>query len=203
MEGFEKKANLNEGAGFILASGSPRRKELLRELVEEFVVLPSHAEEISSHPDGPVALVRENARIKGSDVARQYPDHWVLGADTLVWVDDRVLGKPKDMEEAMDMLRSLAGRTHSVSTGLFLSLLSGDFEETRVDTSQVSFKAFDDSVIKAYFSEVDPLDKAGGYAIQTRPDLIIDTFAGSRSNVIGLPLELMKGWLREVQVLQS
>ena len=203
MEGFEKKANPNEGTGFILASGSPRRKELLGELIEGFAVLPSHAEEISFHPDGPLALVQENARLKGTDVARQYPDHWVLGADTLVWVDDQVLGKPKDMEEAMDMLRGLSGRTHSVSTGLCLSLLSGDFEETRVDTSQVSFKAFDDSLINAYFSEVDPLDKAGGYAIQTRPDLIIEEFAGSRSNVIGLPLELMKAWLREVQVIQS
>ena len=200
MEGFEKKANPNECAGFILASGSPRRKELLRELVEEFVVLPSHAEEISSHPDGPVALVRENARIKGSDVARQYPDHWVLGADTLVWVDDRVLGKPKDMEEAMDMLRSLAGRTHSVSTGLFLSLLSRGYEEVKVDTSDVTFKAFDESVIKAYFSEVDPLDKAGGYAIQTRSDLIIERFEGSHSNVIGLPLELLGSWLTDLGI---
>jgi len=200
MEGFEKKANPNEGAGFILASGSPRRKELLGELIEEFVVLPSHAEEISSHPDGPVALVLENARIKGSDVARQYSDHWVLGADTLVWVDDRVLGKPKDMEEAKDMLRSLAGRTHSVSTGLYLSLLSGDVEETRVETSEVTFRAFDDSVIEAYFGEVDPLDKAGGYAIQTRPDLIVDTFAGSRSNVIGLPLELLGSWLTDLGI---
>lgn len=203
MEGFEKKANPNEGAGFILASGSPRRKELLSELIEDFVVLPSHAEEISCHPDGPLALVMENARLKGADVARQYPDHWVLGADTLVWVDDRVLGKPKDMKEAMDMLRCLAGRTHSVSTGLFLSLLSRDYEEAKVDTSQVTFQSFDDSVIEAYFGEVDPLDKAGGYAIQTRSDLIIERFEGSHSNVIGLPLELLGSWLREVQVLQS
>ena len=200
MEGFEKKANPNEGTGFILASGSPRRKELLGELIEEFIVLPSHAEEISCHPDGPLALVQENARLKGADVARQYPDHWVLGADTLVWVDDRVLGKPKDMEEAEDMLRGLAGRTHSVSTGLCLSLLSGEYEETKVDTSQVTFQAFDDSVIKAYFGEVDPLDKAGGYAIQTRPDLIVDTFAGSRSNVIGLPLELLGSWLTDLGI---
>ena len=200
MEGFEKKANPNECAGFILASGSPRRKELLGELIEEFVVLPSHAEEISFHPDGPLALVQENARLKGAGVARQYPDHWVLGADTLVWVDDRVLGKPKDMEEAVDMLRSLAGRTHSVSTGLCLSLLSGDFEETRVDTSQVTFQSFDDSVIEAYFGEVDPLDKAGGYAIQTRSDLIIERFEGSHSNVIGLPLELLGSWLTDLGI---
>ncbi len=200
MEGFEKKANPNEGAGFILASGSPRRKELLRELIEEFVVLPSHAEEISSHPDGPLALVMENARLKGSAVARKYPDRWVLGADTLVWLEDEILGKPKDMEEAMAMLRSLAGRTHSVSTGLCLSLLSGDFEETRVDTSQVTFQSFDDSVIEAYFGEVDPLDKAGGYAIQTRSDLIIERFEGSHSNVIGLPLELLGSWLTDLGI---
>ena len=98
------------------------------------------------------------------------------------------------------MLRSLAGRTHSVSTGLCLSLLSGDFEETRVDTSQVTFQSFDDSVIEAYFGEVDPLDKAGGYAIQTRSDLIIERFEGSHSNVIGLPLELLGSWLTDLGI---
>ena len=201
MEGFEKKANPNGGAGFILGSSSPRRKELLRELIDDFQVIPFDAEEIAFHPDGPLDLVMENARLKGSGVARQYPDHWVLGADTLVWVDDQILGKPKDMEEAEGMLRNLSGRTHSVSTGLFLSLLSENYEDTRVDTSQVTFKAFDDSLIKAYFSVVNPLDKAGGYAIQTRPDLIIDKFTGSHSNVIGLPLELLSSWLDEVGIV--
>ena len=200
MQGFEKKANPNEDAGFILASGSPRRKELLGELVREFTVLPSDAEEIVFHPDGPLDLVMENARLKGSAVAWKYPDRWVLGADTLVWVDDDVLGKPKDMEEAVEMLRNLAGRTHSVSTGLYLSRLCAEYEETRVETSEVTFRAFDDSVIETYFGEVDPLDKAGGYAIQTRPDLIIDKFAGSHSNVIGLPLELLGSWLTELGI---
>ena len=104
------------------------------------------------------------------------------------------------MEQAVEMLRMLSGGTHSVSTGLSLSLLSRGYEEVKVDTSQVTFKAFDDSVIKAYFSEVDPLDKAGGYAIQTRSDLIIDKFAGSHSNVIGLPLELLGSWLAELGI---
>ena len=200
MEDLEKKANPNTSECFILASASPRRKELLGELIDSFEVLPSKAEEIRTHPDGPLALVQENARLKGATVASHYPDRWVLGADTLVWVDDEVLGKPKDMEEARTMLRGLAGRTHSVSTGLCLSLLSGDFEETRVETSEVTFRAFDESVIEAYFGEVDPLDKAGGYAIQTRPDLIIDEFAGSHSNVIGLPLELLGSWLAELGI---
>ena len=201
MEGFEKKANPNEGTGFILGSGSPRRKELLSELIDDFQVIPSDAEEIAFHPDGPLDLVMENARLKGSAVAWKYPDRWVLGADTLVWVDDDVLGKPKDMEEATNMLRGLAGRTHSVSTGLYLSRLCAEYEETRVETSEVTFRAFDDSVIETYFGEVDPLDKAGGYAIQTRPDLIIDKFTGSQSNVIGLPLELLGSWLDEVGIV--
>ena len=200
MEDLEKKANPNTSECFILASASPRRKELLGELIELFEVIPSNAEEIRTHPDGPLALVQENARIKGAAVASQYPDRWVLGADTLVWMEDEVLGKPKDMEEARTMLRGLAGRTHSVSTGLCLSFLSGDFEETRVETSEVTFRAFDESVIEAYFGEVDPLDKAGGYAIQTRPDLIIDDFTGSHSNVIGLPLELLGSWLTELGI---
>ena len=200
MQGFEKKANPNEDAGFILASGSPRRKELLGELVREFTVLPSDAEEIVFHPDGPLDLVMENARLKGSAVAWKYPDRWVLGADTLVWVDDDVLGKPKDMEEAVEMLRNLAGRTHSVSTGLYLSRLCAEYEETRVETSEVTFRAFDDSVIETYFGEVDPLDKAGGYAIQTRSDLIIERFEGSHSNVIGLPLELLGSWLNDLGI---
>ena len=200
MQGFEKKANPKEEAGFILGSGSPRRKELLGDLLQDFAVLPSDAEEIASHPAGPLALVMENARIKGSAVARKYPDRWVLGADTLVWIDDDVLGKPKDMEEAVEMLRNLAGRTHSVSTGLCLSLLGSEYEETRVETSEVTFRAFDDSVIEAYFEEVDPLDKAGGYAIQTRPDLIIERFEGSHSNVIGLPLELLGSWLTDLGI---
>jgi septum formation protein len=200
MQSFEKKANPNEGVGFILASGSPRRKELLGELVKDFTVLPSETEEIFTHPNGPLALVQENARLKGAAVASQYPERWVLGADTLVWIDDEILGKPKDIGEAKTMLRSLSGRTHSVSTGLSLSLLSQGYEETRVETSEVTFRAFDDSVIEVYFGEVDPLDKAGGYAIQTRPDLIIDDFTGSHSNVIGLPLELFGSWLTELGI---
>ena len=200
MQGFEKKANPKEEAGFILGSGSPRRKELLGDLLQDFAVLPSDAEEIASHLAGPLALVMENARIKGSAVARKYPDRWVLGADTLVWLDDRILGKPRDLEEARGMLRGLSGRTHSVSTGLCLLCLSQSYEDTRVETSEVTFKAFDDSVIEAYFEEVDPLDKAGGYAIQTRPDLIIERFEGSHSNVIGLPLELLGSWLTDLGI---
>ena len=108
---------------------------------------------------------------------------------------------PRTWRKRRACLEIFSGRTHSVSTGLFLSLLSENCQETRVDTSQVTFKPLDDSLIKAYFSLVNPLDKAGGYAIQTRPDLIIDKFTGSHSNVIGLPLELLGSWLDEVGIV--
>ena len=98
------------------------------------------------------------------------------------------------------MLRLLSGRTHSVRTGICLAHKDSAYEEARVETSKVTFRMITDATIDAYFAEVDPLDKAGAYAIQTRPDLIIDRFSGSRSNVIGLPLEMLADWLREVEV---
>jgi septum formation protein len=127
--------------------------------------------------------------------------HWVLGADTLVALEERVLGKPKSIGEATEMLQFLSGQTHQVSTGLCLINRTLDYEETRVETSQVTFKEINDSTIAEYFKEVNPLDKAGSYAIQTRPDLIIKKFEGSHSNVIGLPLELLEGWLRGKDII--
>ena len=97
----KEKANPKEGPSFILASGSPRRKDLLGDLLSEFSVQLSSAVELESHPGGPLALVRENARMKASEVADGYPQSWVLGADTLVWLEDRIYGKPKNMEEAI------------------------------------------------------------------------------------------------------
>ena len=99
------------------------------------------------------------------------------------------------------MLQFLSGQTHQVSTGLCLINKTLDYEETRVETSQVTFKEINDSTITEYFKEVNPLDKAGGYAIQIRPDLIVEKFEGSRSNVIGLPLGLLEVWLREIDII--
>lgn len=202
----EEKANPKQregaggGASFTLASGSPRRRELLAELLDDYEVLPTDAEELEAHPGGPLALVMENARLKARAVAELRPESWVLGADTLVALGDETFGKPADAEEAAVMLRRLSGKTHEVSTGLCLTRKAAGYEEARVTTSRVTFKELDAGTIAAYFGEVNPLDKAGAYAIQTRPDLIVESFVGSRSNVIGLPLEDLGAWLAEVGV---
>jgi septum formation protein len=197
----DQKANPKEYASFILASGSPRRHELLVDLVQAFDVITTETEELVSHNDGPAALVMENARRKAQPVAELHTGAWVLGADTIVSIGDEILGKPADLDEAASMLRLLSGKTHSVRTGLCLARKDSAYEGTRVETSKVTFRSLTDATIDAYFAEVDPLDKAGAYAIQTRSDLIIDRFSGSRSNVIGLPLEMLGDWLREVGIL--
>ena len=201
MQNFVEKANKKGSFPFILGSGSPRRRELLGQIMSDYSVEVSDAEEIFSHPEGTLALVMENARIKASSVAQSNLQHWVLGADTLVALEERVFGKPKSVGEATEMLQFLSGQTHQVSTGLCLINKTLDYEETRVETSQVTFKEINDSTITEYFKEVNPLDKAGGYAIQIRPDLIVEKFEGSRSNVIGLPLGLLEGWLREIDII--
>ena len=200
MQKFSQKANTKEEAVFILGSGSPRRRELLKEIMDDFKVVVSDAVEIKFHPDGPLSLVQENARLKAEAVAQSHPRSWVLGADTLVALGDKVLGKPKDLAEARSMLELLSGQTHEVSTGLCLINLASSFNQTRVETSRVTFKDIDDRVIKEYFEVVDPLDKAGGYAIQTNSELIVENFAGSHSNVIGLPVETLKEWVKELEI---
>ena len=185
---------------FILGSGSPRRRELLAELLTDFRVVVSDAEEMVSHPDGPIQLVQENATLKARSVANLHPENWVLGADTLVALGETVLGKPKDMKEAYSMLRLLSGQTHEVSTGLCLINRGQNYEKSIVESSRVTFKHINDEILEKYFQEVNPLDKAGGYAIQTRADLIVEKFEGSHSNVIGLPLELLGAWLKELNI---
>lgn len=171
------------------------------ELLDDYQVTIAEVEELSSHPGGPLGLVEANARLKAQAVSLENQDAWVLGADTLVALGDEVFGKPVDMDDAFAMLRRLSGQTHRVSTGLCLIRASAGFEETRVATSEVTFRELNDSVIREYLDAVNPLDKAGGYAIQTRGEMIVERFAGSRSNVIGLPLELLGDWLRDLGLM--
>ena len=190
-------------ANFILASQSPRRRELLLKLINDFSVVVPRVIELQNHADGPAALVCENARIKASAVSTGLPDSWVLGADTIVALEDEPFGKPSNLEEARHMLLRLSGRKHVVHTGLCLVHEDKKFEKFETVTSFVTFKPLSGQVIDQYFTEVNPLDKAGGYAIQTRPDLIIDSLEGSCSNVIGLPIEKLRAWLLELQILPS
>jgi len=193
-----QKATLNPVDSFILASGSPRRKELLGQLIDDFKIITSHAEEFTAHPDGVCPMVLENARIKARQVASDCPHAWVLGADTTVALGEKVFGKPLSMDEAKNMLWELSAQVHHVHTGICLINRQLSVENVDVVTTEVYFKELDESIIEEYYREVDPLDKAGGYAIQTMSHLVVEKFEGSFSNVVGLPLELLKFWLSKI-----
>ena len=203
MSSHPQKANPNPLPPLFLASASPRRKELLSELTSSFRVVSSEAEELTSHHRGVVKLVQENARIKAESVASMHPSTWVLGADTVVALREKVFGKPKSMPDAEEMLLELSGLSHQVHTGLCLIHKQRNYLQCTKDTSTVHFREFNREVISQYYHEVNPLDKAGGYAIQTNADLIVEKFEGSYSNVVGLPLELLKSWLSELGLLEE
>ena len=151
----------------------------------------------------PRRMVAHNAALKADWVAARHPEAWVLGADTTVFLDGHALNKPADPAEARAMLRRLSGRTHTVYTGLALRRhRPALIEIDRGTASDVTFQVLDEAAIEQYLSRVTTLDKAGGYAIQEHPELIIAGFAGSRSNIIGLPLETTKQLLTQVGLLR-
>lgn len=200
MDVSSQKANQNPSRSFILASGSPRRKQLLKKIVPDFKVISSDTQELKSHSGGPLTLVQENAKKKAISVAAKNPSCWVLGADTLVFYQKKILGKPKDLDEAVEMLSFLSGKTHEVATGVSLQCNEINIAKTFSETSSVTFKPISKNEIRLYFKEVNPLDKAGAYAIQTNADMIIDRFMGSYFNVVGLPLESLGEILKELSI---
>ena len=200
MDVSSQKANQNPSRSFILASGSPRRKQLLKKIIPDFKVISSDAQELKSHSGGPLTLVQENAKKKAISVAAKNPSCWVLGADTLVFYQKKILGKPKDLDEAVEMLSFLSGKTHEVATGVSLQCNEINIAKTFSETSSVTFKPISKNEIRLYFKEVNPLDKAGAYAIQTNADMIIDRFMGSYFNVVGLPLESLGEILKELSI---
>jgi septum formation protein len=174
----------------VLASASPRRRELLERAGIAFEVVVSPVEEIHDALMKPDVLCELNAALKAEAVAALRPDAIVIGADTLVFIDDEPLGKPSDLEEARGMLRRLAGRTHQVCTGVCVIFPGG---ETKVfhGTTEVDFLPLDDAEIDAYFELVNPFDKAGAYGIQEQGGRIIARIRGSFENVMGLPVDLV------------
>ena len=182
----------------ILASQSPRRRELLGLYGVPFVVDPSLADE--DHVEGNGAeRVRKLAQAKCAEVAQRHPGRMVLAADTLVCVDDEILGKPKDDEDAVRMLRLLSGCSNEVHTGVCLRLPDGR-EFSGVDTAVVHFLPMSDEEIRRYIASGEHRDKAGAYAIQGRAGVFISHIEGSPSNVIGLPLGLVTRFFREAGV---
>ena len=173
----------------ILASKSPRRKELLKQIGIPFVVVVSDAEEVSGNSWTPAALVVENAKRKARAVAEKYPDSPVLGADTVVSSEGKIFGKPKDKDEARKMLTALSGKMHEVTTGLAL------INRNEIRTTSVTTKVFFDTMTKAdidaYIATEESMDKAGAYTIQGKAARFIEKIEGSYSNVVGLPLNAL------------
>ena len=174
----------------VLASASPRRRELLERAGVVFEVVVSPAEEIHDASLKPDVLCEHNAALKAEAVATVRPDATVIGSDTLVFIDDQPLGKPADLEEARCMLRKLAGRVHRVCTGVCV-IFPGGVRKTFHGTTEVTFLPLGDAEIDAYFALVNPLDKAGGYGIQEHGECIIAGIEGSFDNVMGLPVDLV------------
>lgn len=174
---------------FVLASGSPRRRELLRAAGYQFEVLKPDADELATPALTPGELTFFNARQKGAAACRSAKSAVVLAADTVVSLDGDVLGKPGDMREAREFLRRLSGRAHEVYSSVFIVDAATGQQHIFTEISVVRFRALDDSAITAYLTKIDPLDKAGGYAAQGNSSDIIERVDGSFTNVVGLPME--------------
>lgn len=183
---------------FILASASPRRRELLAKAGFRFEVKTAEVVEDEDPNGDPRLAVAHNARIKAEAVAAQNPDALVLGADTTVALGGKVFNKPENLDAARAMLRTLSGKTHTVYTGVCLIGNVAGIREENVFSCNVTFKNLDDATIDLYFKIVNPLDKAGAYGIQEGRDLIVAAYDEPLSNIIGLPIELIASRLREL-----
>ena len=182
----------------ILASASPRRRDLLCEAGIEIRVVPAHIDEQALPRELPAEHVRRLAGAKADHVAAQMPDCLVLGADTVVAHQNRIFGKPDSLDDAKTMLNTLSGSAHEVLTGVCLRRLNPECLQCWVCRTKVCFRELTPNVIDRYCSLVNPLDKAGAYAIQEHGEMLISSIDGLMSNVIGLPVEEVLERLKKI-----
>src|SRR6266516_6183416 len=175
--------------GLLLASGSPRRAALLAEAGFDFETVSPRIEEKFDVDLTLRELTMWNAIRKGTSVARMRPDRVVLAADTLIALEDKVIGKPSDLEEATQILRRLSGQTHEVCSAVLIYHQTSGMSAVFHENSRVRFHRLNRAMIKRYLAKVNPLDKAGAYAAQGIGGEIIAKIAGSFTNVVGLPME--------------
>lgn len=182
----------------ILASASPRREQLLRDMGLHFIVVRPEGVEEELSGAAPDVLAIQNAQRKARAVAGRHPESMVIGADTIVVLDGRIFGKPRDPVEAERMLEQLVGRPHEVITGVCLLHRALDAELTFSDTTRVWMRSLERTQIREYLGKIDPLDKAGAYAIQEHGAGIVERIEGSYSNVVGLPIERLRATLERL-----
>lgn len=175
----------------ILASGSPRRKELLQKLGLQFTVVPSQYDEQLDDSRSPEAVAIELGLGKAMEVAQRFPEAIVIGGDTIVTIDGKQLGKAANIDEAVAMWRLLAGRANTVTTSVVVVCLAKKYEFVVADNTLVYMKPFDEDAIMAYLQQGTYLDKAGAYAIQDVPHLI-ERIEGDPETVLGLPTRLIR-----------
>ncbi len=180
---------------FVLASASPRRNELLKIIVDEFVCHPADIDETVPHTVIPRAAPEYLALKKAAHIAKKYPDKVIIGADTTVFLGDTPLGKPKDKADAFNMLRALSGKSHTVITGCALVL--GNKKTSFSVSTEVFFKKLSDSEITAYIDTNEPMDKAGGYGIQGKGTLFCEKIEGDYFNVVGLPVSKLNDAVKD------
>lgn len=170
----------------ILASQSPRRRELIKKITTDFTVIPSNVDESQIHVPA-CDLPAELSRLKAYDVFNKYPNDIVLACDTIVVLDGKVMGKPKSKQEASDMLHKLSGKKHVVISGY--TYVSKQKEITRTVRTYVYFNNLSDELIEKYIESGSPMDKAGAYGIQDKEFNLVNHIEGDFENVIGLPVE--------------
>lgn len=173
----------------ILASASPRRAALLRQLGLEFQVAPSDVPEVQGGALSAGEIARINAYRKARAVSKKYPDAVTVGVDTVVVADNQIFGKPATMREAEEMLMALQGKRHQVVTGVCMIHPRGHRQKVFFEQTDVTFRPLTREQIRCYHSQTNPLDKAGGYGIQEQSEVLVEAISGSFTNVIGLPLE--------------
>ena len=180
--------NLVNGPELILASQSPRRRYLLEQAGITFSVIPSSFDENSVKLSSPDVYVRQLAESKARDISEQYPDSWIIGADTVVFIDGNILGKPDSRTDARNMLQSLSDKTHQVLTGYCICCHTAARLFSDVVITDVRFKKLTAREIDWYINCGEPFDKAGAYAIQGIGTFLVRSINGSYTNVVGLPV---------------
>ena len=178
----------NQQNHLILASKSPRRQYLLKQAGLEFSVVPSGVDESKIDSGSPEEYVRTLAELKAGDIADRFPESWVIGADTVVFINNRILGKPRTKAEARQMLVQLSGKTHQVLTGYCICCKQKNDFFSDVVKTDVLFKTLSDLEIEWYTHTDEPFDKAGAYAIQGLGTFLVKSISGSYTNVVGLPV---------------
>ena len=178
----------------ILASKSPRRKELLKTLINEFIIIPPQVDEYL-YPFEELSLV------KAKNISKDHPNDIIISADTLVIKGNKVYGKPRDKLEAYQMLKELSNNVHEVKTVYSIYRLEPKIEITKIVTSKVYFNKLTDELINAYVDTSSPLDKAGGYGIQDKDFPLVNHIEGSYTNIVGLPLEELKKDLIKLKII--